>query len=716
MLIRIFIFLTTIVLCSCHSPEKEQHQYKNWEVYRGSPDANQYSALDQVNKQNVQDLEMAWSYNTGGNTEKSTIECNPIIHNGVMYLTSPDLRVIALEAGTGQLIWEFEPDQKNIFGGVNRGVTLWKGADQERILVTAHHWLWALDARTGEPVNDFGENGKVDLRYGLGIPVETATINVTSPGIIFNDLIILGSRVGERYGSAPGHIRAYNVVTGAHEWSFKTIPDEGEFGAETWEKHEGETYGGANAWGGLSLDEQRGWVFAATGSPSFDFYGGNRKGKNLFGNCVIAIDAATGERIWHYQIVHHDLWDYDLPCAPNLIEIPVDGEMVDAVAQPTKMGYLFLLDRETGTPLYPVEERPVPESGIEGEEAWPTQPFPTFPQPYARLHLDEESVTNIGEENRAHALKLLQQYKHGASFIPPSMEGSLIMPGTRGGAEWSGASFDPENHTLYINANEIANILKLKKIEVTREQSGGKELTTGQILKRGKDLYQLNCSGCHGAERQGAPPTYPSLTDLSDKLDATQVKNIITQGKGAMMPVTHFSKQQLEAVTAFLLSDGKIEAEAQLDSTFTRYMIDGYVQFRDQEGYPASKPPWGSLSAIDLATGKIKWKVPLGEFEELTNRGVPPTGTQNMGGCVATAGGLVFIGSSKDEKFRAFDKDTGKVLWEYQLPTGGYATPSVYEYDGKQYIVIAAGGGGKNATKSGDAYVAFSLPDGTGDK
>ena len=710
----ILLCLATFFSCQKDDPSFKG-LYSNWEIYRGTKDANQYSSLQQINRENVKNLEVAWTYHSGGNIAKSTIECNPIVIDGKMYLTSPDLKVISLDAATGKELWKFNPAEENIMANVNRGVTYWEKGQDKRILFTAGYYLFALDAHTGKLIEKFGAKGKVDLRENLGVPIESVSLSVTSPGVIFKDIIILGSAVGEGYNSAPGHVRAYNAITGEAAWIFHTLPQEGEFGAETWPNTHYKNIGGANAWGGLSLDEKRGLVFLATGSPAFDFYGGTRAGENLFGNCIIALDAKNGERVWHYQTVHHDLWDYDLPCAPNLVTIQVNGKAVDAVVQPTKMGYFFMLDRATGEPLYPIEEKPVPTSDIPGEVTYPTQPFPTFPQPYARLGITEEELSQITPEAHVDATKRFKTMKAGGQFIPPSLQGSLAMPGTRGGAEWSGASFDPESGIIYINSNEIANILKLKAVEMAiagaNMDDEGNTTLTGSAL--GKNLYQMNCASCHGLERQGAPPTYPGLTGLSEKYRQEEVGQLVKTGRGGMPAFAQFSDKQITAISEFLLSemeDGTTHATYKPE-TETRFMVDGYNQFLDSNKYPASAPPWGTLNAIDLNSGKLLWKVPVGEYPELTAKGIPPTGTQNMGGCVATAGGLVFVAASKDEKFRAFDKKTGEILWETKLPAGGYATPSIYSVNGKQYIVIAAGGGGKNATKSGDAYVAFALPE-----
>ncbi|MFH1071749.1 MAG: pyrroloquinoline quinone-dependent dehydrogenase, partial [Candidatus Glassbacteria bacterium] len=542
----------------------------------------------------------------------STIECNPIVVNGTMYLTSAFIRVFAVDPENGAVRWVFDPFEGSKAKFVNRGVSWWSDGRESRIFVVADHWLYSLYAGSGRPVSSFGSEGRIDLREGLDRPVDDKLVGATTPGLVYKDLLILGSYNDEGPpGGAPGHIRAIDVRTGQRRWIFHTIPHPGEFGSDTWEEGAWQTAGSANCWGGMSLDRKRGVVYIATGSPSFDFYGGDRKGQNLFGNCVVALRADTGERVWHFQTVHHDLWDYDLPCAPNLVTIDRGGRRIEAVAQVTKTGQVFVLDRDTGAPVFGVEERLAPPSTLEGEEAWPTQPFALAPPPFACHGYTEDLVTGISAESHDSVLERFRAARAGEIFTPPSLEGTLVYPGFHGGANWSGAGFDPGTGVLYVNANELPWLLTMVDAE------------------------------------PGRP---------------------------------------------------------------FRYNHTGYHRFLDPEGYPAVKPPWGTLNAIDLNEGKIRWQVPLGEFAELTARGIPPTGTENFGGTIVTAGGLVFIGATKDEKFRAFDKDTGRVLWEYQLPAGGYATPCTYLAGGRQFVVIAAGGGGKLGTKSGDSYLAFALP------
>ncbi len=677
------------ILSACASgPEANQ----DWPVYRGSAAANQYSTLRQINRSNVHHLELAWMYSSGDAEPGRPIQCNPIVIGGVLYATTPQLKVVALNAAEGSEIWRFDPSEWLEVTGPNRGVVYWTdGGHDQRIFCTAAHLLYCLDAGTGQLVEGFGSGGFVDLREQLGVPHEQVSISVTSPGIIYDDVLIVGSAVSESYLSAPGHVRAYDVRSGAFRWIFKTIPDSTDAAHETWQLSGQIPPGGTNVWGGLSLDEKRGWVFLATGSPTYDFYGANRLGSNLYGNCIIAVDAKTGVKIWHFQTVHHDLWDYDLPCAPNLAMVQQDGKMWEVVIQPTKMGYLFVLHREDGTPFYDINEVPVVHSDVPGEVSWPSQPIPST-EPFARQGIhDTGDLTNISEEALGYARTRLKEMRHGSMFVPPSLEGTLVMPGTRGGAEWSGAAYDEQTHWWYVNTNEIANIMKLRPVEA----------------HAGARLYQLHCGGCHGAKLQGLPPAIPALAGLPDQMDLPAADQIIRSGRGQMPSFGHLDNDQIDAIGHYIWH-GADAQDSEYDEEY--YVISGYTQFLDEEGYPATRPPWGSLVAYDITTGQLKWKVPLGEFQALTDRGIAPTGTQTFGGCIVTAGDLVFIGATQDEKFRAFDKWDGRLLWEYKLPFGGYAIPSTYSIDGVQYVVIAAGGGGRNATPSGDLYIAFRLP------
>lgn len=684
--------------------------FKNWEFYRGDPGANCYSRLDQINSDNVSELQPAWVFKTGdaGEGNRSTIECNPIIIDDIIYFTSPQLKLYALNASTGEEIWMFDPFGEGEARDVNRGVSYWRAGSDKRILFPAYNRLYAINAETGKPVSSFGSIGYVDLRKGLDRNPGEIYVAGTTPGVIFKDLYITGHAAGEGDGAAPGYIRAYNIRTGDLEWTFHTIPHPGEDGYNTWENPDGwKIFGGANAWAGLALDPERGIVFCPTGSVAPDFYGGNRKGKCLFADCLIALNAATGKRLWHFQDVHHNIWDYDLPSSPNLITIKNEGKKIDAVAQITKMGHLFVFDRETGQPVFPIEERPVPGSDVEGEEAFPTQPFPVAPPPFVRQKYTNEDLPAISEKSRQFAIQKLKSSRNEGIFTPLSYQGTLVFPGFRGGGEWSGASFDFETGILYVNANQIPNLVSIRK-------AGGTNSPNESSKSMGAELYRINCALCHGSDRKGQE-VFPSLIDVGRRFAKLQIEDMIRNGKGVMPAFPQLSSEERKAISAFILfadQNGDIGEKAMPDTGSqysTKFISSGYAQFLDEEGYPAVKPPWGTLSAIDMNKGEILWQKALGEFPELSAKGIPPTGTQNFGGSLVTAGGLVFIGASADEKFRAFDKATGEILWEYKLPYGGYATPATYEVDHEQYVVIAAGGGGKVGTRSGDVYIAFKL-------
>jgi quinoprotein glucose dehydrogenase len=684
---------------------------REWRTHGGDPGHTQYSPLTQVNTGNVERLRQAWIYRTGDkrDDDRSQIQCQPIVVDGVLYATSPALKLFALDAATGQPIWTFDPfaaGAEEHALGVSRGVTYWSDGQEKRIFFAAGQKLYAIDARTGRPAAGFGGGGSVDLAEGLDRDVRGIYVLSNTPGAVYRDLLIVGSRVSEGPGpSAPGHIRAYDARTGKIRWRFHTIPHPGEFGYETWPPDAWQRVGGANAWSGITVDHERGLVFLPTGSAAFDFWGGNRHGANLFANCLLVLSAATGERVWHYQFVHHDLWDRDLPAAPVLVTVTHEGRQIDAVAQATKSGHVFLFERETGRPLFPIEERPVPPSDLAGEKAWPTQPVPLKPPPFSRQVFTEDQATQISAKSRAAVLEQLRKTRTGQPFIPPSEQGTIIFPGFDGGAEWGGQAFDPQSGLFYVNANEMPWILTMVELEVGKK---------GEKRSLGERVYIRHCAGCHGADLKGVSQmASPPLVDLAQRRKRPDIVQLLKDGKGVMPSFGWMNNAEMDAVLAFILleADPSAGAGPRPDrEDESPYTITGYNRFFDPDGYPAVKPPWGTLNAIDLHKGEIAWTVTLGEFPELTRRGIPPTGTENYGGPVVTAGGLVFIAASKDEKFRAFDKKTGQVLWETALPAGGYASPATYEAGGKQYVVIAAGGG-KMGTKSGDAYVAFALPD-----
>lgn len=684
----------------------------SWPAHGGGPGHAQFSPATLMTPDNVGRLEVAWTYRTGDARadNRSQIQCNPIVVGGTLYGTSPQLMVFALDAATGAERWVFdpyagEPPQENVH--VNRGVTHWSDGTAARIFVTAGQWLHALDAATGQKIASFGTDGRVDLKQGLGRDVTARRLVSTTPGTIFRDLLIVTTSLGEGPAPvAPGHVRAFDVHTGEQRWIFHTIPHPGEPGHETWPADAWERVGGANSWAGVSVDAERGLVFVPTGSAAFDFWGGDRHGANLYANSLVALRADTGAYVWHFQFVHHDVWDRDLPAAPVLGRITRDGRPLDIVSQATKMGTVYVFERETGQPVFPVEEREAPPSTLQGEATWPTQPAPTKPPAFTRQVFTADMITNISPEAHAEISQRLAGARMGHQWQPPSVEGTVIFPGFDGGAEWGGSSFDPDTGWLYINGNEMPWLTHMVPIDWSRETTAA---------ARGRRSYQLNCAACHGLDRRGdAQRVFPSLMGVERRHAREAVDGFIARGKGTMPAQPALSEAERADIVAFLFGDTPAPAApgaqtAEQPSADIPYAFGGYTRLLDANGYPGVTPPWGTLSAIDLARGELVWQVPLGEVAALTARGIAPTGTENYGGPVATAGGVVFIAATNDEKFRAFDKRTGRVLWETTLPAGGYATPAVYSVGGRQYVVIAAGGG-KMGTKSGDAYVAFALP------
>jgi len=686
--------------------------HREWRVYGGDLGGTKYSALDQIDRSNVHELELVWRYRVDDVTDpkSSTLQCNPIVVNGVLFLSTAGQKAVALEAATGRKLWEFNPWGGETRLGKTRGFVYWEDGDDRRLYYGAGDYYFALNAADGSLVESFGQGGFIDLRDGLdgdGIP---RTVSSRSPGVIYRDLIILGSSVGEGpHQGAPGHIRAFDVRTGERRWIFHTVPHPGEPGYETWSPESYRTVGGTNAWGGLTLDLERGIVFAGTGSPTYDHWGGDRIGDNLYANSVLALDAATGKRLWHFQAVHHDLWDFDLPTPPTLVTLDRGGRAIDAVAQPTKMGHLFVLDRETGTPVFGVEERAVPASTIPGEKSAPTQPFPLKPPAYTKQTFSPEDATDLSEEARAAVLEKLRDMKMGDIFTPPGVQPLVMLPQFNGGSEWPGAAFDPESHVLYVNSSNEAEWISMESAEL------GADATLADL---GKRIYGSTCSGCHGYSGGGsvAGQALPALETVPERLTREEVRSLLETGRGMMPSFEAFSDLEKRGILAFLFREtGGAASEAlQTSRGWTGgipWLSTGHWDFRDPEGYPINKRPWGLLNAIDMDRGEILWQVPLGTYPALEAKGLPPTGTFNIGGPVVTAGGLVFIGATKDERFRAFDKETGETLWEYQMDGAGYATPATFEIDGRQYVVIAGGGGGILQTPSSDSYYCFALPE-----
>jgi len=681
---------------------------RDWPIYGGTSDNNHYSPLTQINRSNVQRLKVAWSFDT---EEPGGLQTSPIIVEGVLYGLTPTQKVFALNAATGKLLWKFDSGIRGT--QPDRGLAYWsdgigKTKDQ-RILVGVMNFVYALDAATGKPILSFGKDGRIDLREDLGRDPALQSIYMTSPAVIYKDLMIVGGREAETLPASPGDVRAYDVRSGNLRWTFHTIPHPGEFGEDTWPKDAWKISGAANNWAGMTVDTQRGIAYVPTGSAAFDFYGANRVGDDLFANSLLALNAETGKRIWHFQGVRHDLWDRDFPAPPVLVTVERDGKKVDAVAQTTKQGFVFLFDRTNGQPLFPIECRNYPLSDVPGEMAAQQQCLPVKPAPFARQLLTENLLSQRTPEVHAWALEQFRGFRSEGQFVPLSVgKDTVIFPGFDGGAEWGGAAADPETGILYVNANDVAWTGALA--ENTAENTP-------------KALYLNQCAVCHGEKMAGSPPAIPSLVGVRQRMSEADVASTIRNGKGRMPGFANLENDsdQWYGLLSYVMSGGTRETKAGQNGKkemvssapappAMKYHFTGYHKFLDSDGYPAVAPPWGTLNAISLNTGEFAWKIPLGEYPELAAKGQKNTGTENYGGPVVTAGGLVFIGATNfDKKFRAFDKTTGALLWETTLPFSGNATPATYELNGRQFVVIGAGGGKDPKSKSGGVYVAFAL-------
>lgn len=691
--------------------------YSSWTTMTGSNDGIRYSSGDNITKKNVAQLEVAWVYDTHDEAQRTTIPTTPLMLDGVLYSVSPQLNLFALDAATGVEKWVFKPLDPNARGSI-RGISYWQSEDgkDKRIVYSTGPYLYAVNAINGTVIKSFGKGGFIDLRENLDGDFANASAAGNAAPIIYKNLLITSMRVGEGNDAAPGHIRGFDILTGERKWIFHTIPHPGELGYETWEdKDAWKRVGGANNWGGMALDEKRGIVYIPTGSATPDFYGGNRLGSNLFANSLIALDAATGKYIWHYQVVHHDIWDRDLPANPNLLTIKKDGKSIDVVAQITKHGYIFMFDRVTGESIFPINEVPVPPSDLPGEVAWPTQPIPVLPESFARQKFGPEDVSDRTPEIQRDLLNQYYKYRNNNLFIPPSLQGHFTFPGFDGGGEWGGSAVDPETEIMYINTTELPWWTQMIPNPALNRVIG----TTFKEI--GKSVYAKSCASCHGAELEGIGTAFPSLVNLNKKYTEQEVRLILDNGRNMMPAFKQMPESEKAPLITFLLDLEDKEAmpanpgRADVSQSPPRdivpaFSMTGYHRFMDADGYPGIKPPWGTLNAVNLNTGKLLWKVPLGEFEELKEQGMLNTGTQVYGGPVVTKGGIVFVASTEDEKIRAFDKKNGKVLWEAKLPAAGFATPAVYTINKKQYVVIAAGGG-KLGAKSGTQYIAFALPD-----
>ena len=700
-------FFTAGMLLMLMACESGRNNDRTWAAYKSDEKSTSYSPLEEINVSNVSNLASAWTFQMTDlehGQEPVSSQSNPIIVDGVMYTNSGKQTVYAIDAATGKEIWSCKTLEEDTPSAASRGVTYWESGNDKRILYSSGNYLMAIDAKTGKIISSFGVNGRVNLNEGVRDDPEKISVSLSSPGRIFRDLIIVGLRTPDLYGAPPGYIRAYNCKTGKLVWTFHTIPHPGEPGYETWPPDAYKYAGGVNCWAGLSVDSDRGMVFLALGSPSYDYYGADRKGANLYGNCVLALDAATGYYKWHFQAVHHDLWDYDLPAPPNLVTIKKDGKNVDAVAQVTKHGFVFVLDRDTGESLYPVEERKVPASNMPGEEAWPTQPFPLKPKPFVKQSMTEDDLNRYSDADHKAILEQFRSVRYEGLFTPPDLKGTLSLPATRGGANWGGAAYDPNTSYLYIRGNnlpEIITIVDLDKHFAARDNS---------VFETGRAAYMSNCSACHGAEKKGIPPTFPSLVGLKDKMDEKTALEKIRMGGGQMPGYKGvITTDEEQAIMAFLYEKkgGQTNPQTAEKTKGIRYgNITGYRTWSDPSGNPAMKGPWGTLNALNLSTGEYEWQIPLGNDENLQEKGGPHTGLLGRSGPMVTAGGLVFISGAADKKLWAFDKKTGKLVWETTLPAANNANVCSYSVKGKQYIALSVGGTKENPSGS---VMAFSL-------
>ncbi|MPZ19289.1 MAG: PQQ-binding-like beta-propeller repeat protein [Luteitalea sp.] len=675
-----------------------------WPDYLGGADSSSYSALAQINRSNVHRLEIAWTYQAGANDR---LRFNPIVVDGTMYALGKERSIVALDATSGKELWVYEHDplfQRDI---TDRGINVWQRQDgsERRLLFAAGAYLQAIDARTGKLITSFGKNGKVDLREGLGrdpssiIEFGFGSLGWTSPGRVFENLLIVGSRTGEAYNSPPGDIRAYDVVSGTLVWSFHTVPRPGELGYDTYPKEAHEYVGANNAWGDISLDEARGIVYVPTGSPTYDFYGGDRKGSNLFGNCLLALDARTGKRLWHYQVIHHDLWDYDNTAAPQLVTVTHEGQEVDVVAMAGKTGFLYVFDRVTGEPLWPIEERKVPASDVPGEEAWPTQPFPTAPPPFARQSFTVRDISpHLDAAEHAKWTDMVGSSVNKGLFTPPALQNTMQIPGNAGGANWGSTAADPTQGVVYVLSKDEPTMLKLERRPPRRQT-----LPEGPPEQIGRIVYEETCQACHGEGLRGVPPEIPSLVGVTTRLDSHTIKRTLLVGMGRMPPFK-LGDRELTGLIAYLADPSTAEEAAAAFDAEHRADPEGRqadeatgpLRFWSDYGYmrptigPAPiAPPWSTMTAYDLNKGTIKWQVPIGEVPELVEKGIEHTGSGSPRGAVVTAGGLIFSGTP-DGTFRAFDKDTGEELWTKKLPLNPLGVAATYEAGGRQYVVISA--------------------------
>ncbi|MGB8535999.1 MAG: PQQ-binding-like beta-propeller repeat protein [Acidobacteriaceae bacterium] len=696
--------------------------HTTWRSYGGSADGSQYSALHQIDRANVKKLQIAWTYRTG---DDRRYVFNPLVIDGTMYVLAKNNAIVALDAATGKEIWT-HPTDPNTTLITNRGIDYWENADRSdrRLIFAVRNELQELDARTGEPIRRFGTNGIVDLRAGLGREPKSLTlVQSYNPGRVFENLLILGSATNEEYNSGPGDIRAYDVRTGRLVWSFHTVPHAGEPGYDTWPKDAWKSTGGANDWSGMALDLKRAIVYVPTASPKYNFYGANRPGKNLYGDCLLALNARTGKLIWYYQMVHHDIWDYDNDSTPMLTTVLHNGKKVDVVAQAGKVGFLWVFNRETGEPLWPIEERPVLKSDMPGEETWPTQPFPSKPPPFARQSFTVKDLSPFLEPaERDQLVSEIESAHNQGLFTPPGVSNTVEMPGNNGGVNFGGTAVNPSNGNLYVVSKDLPAMLKL---ELASKAAGG-----GSPEEQGRSIFGANCSLCHGTNREGNPPAIPSLVNVGAKLSDSQIESIVQHGQGPMPAFSGLSTADIRSLLAYLKRPELAPVSAPTETAAAPAAVDpirahyrsGFGFMFASSGLPVIAPPWTTLTAYDLNAGTIRWQIPLGVVPELAAKGFTATGSQfPKVSPVVTQGGLIFTGT-RDRKVRAIDSDTGNVLWEAEVDAALEGMPAIYQVQGREYVVFCAAAQAATDTRSvpghpasrvpvPGAYVAFALPD-----
>lgn len=690
--------------------------FTTWNDFMGSPESMQYSALKQINKSNIKDLKVAWTYNTG---DQQVYSFTPLIAHGVAYIMGKNSSIVAVEANSGKELWTYPTTILRY-----RGLNYWENADgtDRRIFFPDKDQLFAIDAKTGKLISTFGDNGKVNLKVGLGRDSnKIPRIQPTSPGRVFENLIIMGSGTGERYDSPPGDLRAYDVRTGKLVWQFHSIPHKGEVGYDTWPDGAAEISGGANIWGEMSIDPKRGILYGCLGAPGYNFYGGERTGQNLFGDALVALDARTGKLLWYFQLIHHDVWDLDSPAGPKLLTIMHDGKKVDVVAEAAKQGWVYVFDRVTGKPIWPIVETAVPKGDAGRDHTYPTQPIPSMPPPFATQSFTVKDINPyMDQDEKDHWTEVVSKARNDVlpngtdTFTPPEVgRDSISMPGNHGGANWGMVAGDPTNGTLYVESLNLPSVLRL--ITTPPPQGGNNPAVIG------RDIVQSRCAMCHGADLKGAPPAIPSLEGILSRINEDEVQNTVKGGRGSMPAFGEFSDAQLAGIVTYLRNPAAVPPPptvepAKLDANgVAEHYYSGFGFFFPHNGTSIMRPPWVTLTAYDLNKGAIKWQIPVGDDPYLAKQGIHNTGAGGVGatGAITVAGGMVLIGNTKDQVFRAIDADTGKTIWEYKLPLISAGGPAVYEVDGKEYILLSVttNPAGRGATEIPRSFIAFALPD-----